>query len=122
MPQGPIAGTAYLKVDGQMYPLKGSLTVSISPVERNGIAGQDYVHGYQELPRVPYIEGDLSTVPGLSLEQLLTETDVTVVAQLANNMQYVLTSATCKGGFENNTRDGQVRVRWEGLTCEEMSL
>jgi hypothetical protein len=37
-------------------------------------------------------------------------------------MQYVLTSGTCKGGFENNTRDGQVRVRWEGLTCEEMSL
>jgi hypothetical protein len=55
MPQGPIAGTAYLKVDGQMYPLKGSLTVSITSVERNGIAGQDYVHGYQELPRVPYI-------------------------------------------------------------------
>ena len=53
MPQGPIAGTAYLKVDGAMYPLKGSLTVSISAVERNGIAGQDYVHGYQELPRVP---------------------------------------------------------------------
>ena len=40
----------------------------------------------------------------------------------ANQMQYVLTSATCKGGFENNTRDGQVRVRWEGLTCEETSL
>ena len=33
-----------------------------------------------------------------------------------------LTNATCKGGFENNTRDGQVRVRWEGLTCEEMAL
>ena len=28
------------------------------------IAGQDGVHGYQELPRVPYIEGDLSTMPG----------------------------------------------------------
>ncbi|WP_246755466.1 phage tail tube protein [Bradyrhizobium neotropicale] len=37
-------------------------------------------------------------------------------------MQYTLTGATCKGGFENNTRDGQVRVRWEGLTCEEVSL
>ena len=45
-----------------------------------------------------------------------------MVAQLANHMQYMLTSATCKGGFENNTRDGQVRVRWEGLTCEETSL
>ena len=63
MPQGPIAGTATIKVDGNMYPLKGNLTVSGSPLERTGIAGQDYVHGYQELPRVPYIECDLSTCP-----------------------------------------------------------
>src|ERR1700739_2258997 len=117
-----IAGIAFLTVDGDQLALRGNFTVSPSPVERTMIAGQDGVHGYQELPRVPYIEGDLSTVPGLSLETLLTRIDSTVVAQLANGMQYVLTSATCKGGFENNTRDGQVRVRWEGLTCEEMSL
>ena len=48
----------------------------------------------------PYIEGDLSTLPGFYLEDLLAETDVTVVAQLANNMQYILTGGTCKGGFQ----------------------
>ena len=117
-----IAGVAFITVNGEQMALRGNLTISPSAVERTMLAGQDGVHGYQELPRVPYIEGDLSTVPGLSLETLIAETDVTVVAQLANNMQYVLTSATCKGGFENNTRDGQVRVRWEGITCEEMSL
>ena len=117
-----IGGTAFLTVDGTQMALRGNFTVSPSSVERTMLAGQDGVHGYQELPRVPYIEGDLSTVPGLSLETLLAETDVTVVAQLANGLQYVLTNATCKGGFENNTRDGQVRVRWEGLTCEEMAL
>src|SRR6516162_6492614 len=79
-------------------------------------------YGWRGLPRVPYIEGDLSTLPGFYLEDLLQETDVTVVAQLANNMQYILTGGTCKGGFENNTRDGQVRVRWEGVTCQEVSL
>jgi hypothetical protein len=84
------------------------------------IAGQDGVHGYQELPRVPFIEGEISTVPGLSLENLITQTDVTVVAQLANYTTYTLTNATCKGGFEVATRDGQTRVRWEGLTCQEI--
>jgi len=84
------------------------------------IAGQDGVHGYQELPRVPYIEGDITTVPGLSLEALITQTDSTVVAQLANYTTYTLTNSVCKGGFEANTRDGQVRVRWEGLTCQEI--
>lgn len=117
-----IAGIAHLTVDGQQLALRGNFTVSPSPVERTMIAGQDAVHGYQELPRVPYIEGDISTLPDFYLEDLLDETDSTVIAQLANGMQYTLTGATCKGGFENNTRDGQVRVRWEGVTCEEVSL
>lgn len=117
-----IAGIAFLTVDGNQLALRGNFTVSPSAVERTMIAGQDGVHGYQELPRVPYIEGDLSTIPGMALEDLEAETDVTVVAQLANGMQYTLTGGTCKAGFENNTRDGQVRVRWEGLSCQEISI
>jgi hypothetical protein len=116
------AGIAFLTVDGNQLALRGNFTVSPSAVERTMIAGQDGIHGYQELPRVPYIEGDLSTVPGLLLDDLEAETNVTVVAQLANGMQYTLTGGTCKAALENNTRDGQVRVRWEGLACQEISL
>jgi hypothetical protein len=36
-----IAGVAFLKVDGQQYPLRGNFMVSPSAVERAGIAGQD---------------------------------------------------------------------------------
>jgi hypothetical protein len=116
------AGIAFLMVDGNQLPLRGNFTVSPSAVERTMIAGQDGVHGFQELPRVPYIEGDISLLPGINLEDLEAQTDVTVVAQLANNKQYTLTGGTCKGGFEGNTRDGQTRVRWEGLFCSEISL
>jgi len=116
------AGIAFLMIDGDQLPLRGNFTVSPSAVERTMIAGQDRVHGYQELPRVPYIEADISALPGLSLEDLEAQRDVTVVAQLANNMQYTLAGATCKSAFEENTRDGQFRVRWEGLWCEEIPL
>jgi hypothetical protein len=116
------AGIAFLKVDGNQMALRGNFTVSPSPVERTMIAGQDRVHGYQELPRVPYIEGDISTVPELSLEALENQFDSVVVAQLANGKQYTLSGASCKGGFEANTRDGQVRVRWEGIRCDEMNI
>jgi len=116
------AGIAFVSINGTQYALRGNLTVSPSPVERTMMADQDGVHGYQELPRVPYIEGDFSTLHELSLEDLLTQVDATVIAQCANRWEYVLHNATVKGGFEANTRDGQVRVRWEGLNCEEIEL
>ena len=115
------AGIAFLTVAGNQLRLRGNFTVSPSPVERTMIAGQDGVHGFQELPRVPYIEGDISTTPDMNLESLDGMTDVTVVAQLANGFSYSLISATCKAALEANTRDGQVRVRWEGIWCEEIS-
>jgi hypothetical protein len=116
------AGIAFVTVDGNQYALRGNFTVSPSVVERTMLAGQDGVHGYQELPRVPYIEGDLSAMPNLNLEDLEQQVDSTVVAQLANGKQYTLINSTCKAAFEENTRDGQVRVRWEGVGCQELNI
>lgn len=118
---GRIAGIAYLKVDGQQYPLRGSFTVSPSPTERTGIAGQDYVHGYTENPRVPYIEGDVSTTADVSTETLDAIISATVTAELANGKTYVLSNAWCKSAIEINTKDGQIRVRFEGTDLNEMS-
>jgi hypothetical protein len=114
-----IAGIAYLKVDGDLYPLRGNFTVSPSPTERTGLAGQDYVHGFQELPRVPYIEGDVSTTPEISWEDVALIFDSTVTAELANGKVYTLYQAWCRNAFELNTREGQARVRFEGVSCVE---
>jgi len=56
------------------------------------------------------------------LSDLEAQTNVTVVAQLANGMQYQLQDATCKSALEANTRDGQARVRWEGIQCIETGI
>jgi hypothetical protein len=117
-----IAGVAFITVNGNQMPLRGNLTVSPSAVERTMLAGQDGVHGYQEIPRVPYIEGDFSTMPDLAIEDLDGQVDVTVVASLANGRIYSLTEGVCKAGLEPNALDGQVRVRWEGTTCEELTV
>jgi hypothetical protein len=116
-----IAGVAFLKVDGAQFPLHGNFTVSPSAVERAGIAGQDYVHGYQELPRIPFIEGDVSLDPALSMEDIEAVTNATVTAELANGRVYVLREAWCKSALELNTREGTVRIRFEGTSCDEIS-
>lgn len=115
-----IAGVAYVYIDGQQYPLRGNLTVSIDTIEREGVPGQDGIHGYIERPRVPWIEGDFSDLNALSLEQLQDMDDVTVTAELANGKMYVLRNAWTSTAREFNAADGQATVRWEGYSSEEI--
>lgn len=115
-----LAGVAYVKVDGQQFELRGNFTVSPSAIQREGIAGQDGVHGYSENPRVPYISGDITMAVGLSVQDLDRMTEVTVTAELANGSTYVLRDAWTVSAHEINTKDGQVSVRWEGMSCEEL--
>jgi Phage tail tube protein len=79
-----IGGTAFLKVDGNQYPLRGNFTVSPNSVERTMVAGQDYAHGFTEVPRVPFIEGDISTLPDILFGTLEQMVNVTVTAELLN--------------------------------------
>jgi hypothetical protein len=116
-----IAGTAFVTVNGEQIALRGNLTVSPSAVERTMLAGQDGVHGYQELPRVPYVEGDFSTMPGLLVEDIDNQVNETVVVLAANGTIFSFTEAVCKAATEPNLRDGQMRIRWECVTCEEIT-
>lgn len=115
-----IAGVAFLKVDGNIYPLRGNLTVSPSVVERAMLAGQDYIHGYSELPRVPAISGDVSLDPALSMDDVERVVDATVTAELANGKVYVLREAACTSALDLNARDGMVRVAFQGVSCDEI--
>lgn len=115
-----IAEIAFLKVDANQYPLRGNFTVTPSVIERAGIAGQDYIHGYSELPRVPSIEGDVSTAVGLAVEDFEAQVNVTVTAELANGSTYVLREGWCVSALAINARDGMVRVKWEGVSCDEL--
>lgn len=115
-----IAGIAHVLVDGALYPLRGNFTVSPSAIERTGIAGQDDVHGFSELPRVPFIEGDITLDPRLNTDDIDQIISSTITAELANGHVYVLTEAWCRSALELNAHDGLVRVRWEGKTCVEL--
>lgn len=115
-----IAGVAFWKVDGRQLALRGNLMVSPSAMERTGIAGQDAVHGYSEMPRVPYIEGDVSLVEGTSVEDIDAVVDATITAELANGQVWVLRNAWRAQVSEINAREGQFKVRFEGEACTQI--
>jgi hypothetical protein len=114
-----IGGIAYVKYDGRQLPLRGNFTVSPSKTERTGVAGLDGVHGYTESPRVPYIEGDVSTTEDVSVEEIDAIENATVTAELANGKTYVLRQAYTKSAIEINAHDGSMKVRFEGMSCDE---
>lgn len=116
-----LGGTATLKVDGNQYALKGSLEVNPSRVKREGIAGQDYVHGYLENPIVPSIKGEFSTVPGLSTEDLELMNNVTVQADLANGSVYILAQAWTVAAYRIESQRGQLEIEWQGIHCDEIT-
>jgi Phage tail tube protein len=115
-----IAGVGSLTVDGVQIATRANLTVSPDPVEREMLAGQDRVHGYREMPRVPYIETDSSLQVDFPIESLILMINVTVIADLADGRIFVLREGVYKAPTEINTHDGQFKIRFEGVSCEEI--
>jgi hypothetical protein len=114
-----VAGIAFLKADGVQYDLVGNFSVSPSMIERAMLVGQDGVHGFSEMPRAPYIEGDIRLVAGLTVAQLDAMTNATVTAELATGAVVTLQQACTTAAHVINTRDGIVHVRWEGVDASE---
>jgi len=55
------------------------------------------------------------------MEAVAAIVNSTVTAELANGKTYVLREAWCRSAFELNTREGQTRVRFEGVSCDEIN-
>lgn len=120
MPQ-PISGTAFIKVDGLQYDLRGNCRVNIAAFTREGVVGLDRVHGYTQKPSIPYFEMDLTDQPTVSLEAIQNTTNATVTIELLNGKTYVLRQAWCANQPELNVDDGMFTVRFEGASGEELT-
>lgn len=114
------AGTVYLKVDGDQYRVKGSFTYNIGRPKREAIVGHDGVHGYKELPQAPHIEGEITDGSDVDLAKVFATVDATVTLELANGKVILLRNAWFAGEGQVGTEDGNIAVRFEGLSGEEV--
>lgn len=113
------AGVAYVNVSGTQLPVRANCTIHFATSVRTGIAGQDGVHGYSEMPAVPAIELDISNTEDVSAEAIQAMDDETVTATDASGKNYTLRNAWKSGTYELNTADGSVKVRFEGKGISE---
>jgi Phage tail tube protein len=115
-----IGGTMSIRVDGQQYEARGNFRVKGMAYSREGVAGQDFVHGYIETPIVPEISGDWSIGAQLSIQSIENITNSTAVAALANGVTYTLANCWAKSGSVIDCHDGKVEVVLQGLTLSEL--
>lgn len=113
-------GIIFLKVNGTMHSAKGSFTYNLGLPKRDAIVGADAVHGYKEVPQVAFIEGEITDNPNLDLEKLIKTENATVTLELAVGKVIVLREAWYASEGTGNTEEGNIGVRFEGISGEEI--
>jgi hypothetical protein len=113
-------GIIQFQVNGELYDAKGNFTYNLGRPVREAIIGADGVHGYKETPQVAFIEGEITDRGTLDLEKLVTLKDATGTLELANGKVIVLRDAWYAGEGTGNTEEGNLAVRLEGKSAEEI--
>lgn len=115
-----IGGIISLKINGDMYFAKGNFTYNLGLPKKEGVVGSDRVHGYKEVPQVPFIEGEITDRNELNLEDLVTLDEATVTLELANGKVIMLREGWYAGEGTGNTEEGNIALRIEGMSAEEV--
>jgi len=113
-------GIIFLQINGEIFDAKGNFTYNLGRPMREAIVGADTVHGYKETPQVAFIEGEITDRGTLDLNSLVMLTGATVTLELANGKVIVLRDAWFAGEGTGNTEEGNIAVRFEAQSAEEV--
>lgn len=116
-----IGGIIELKVSGNQYQAKGNFTYNLGIPKKEMVVGSDAVHGYKELPQVPYIEGAITDSPDILISELRSLRDVTVILRLANGKVISLEESVEASDGDVTTEEGEAQVRFEGTRATEIA-
>lgn len=113
-PNGLLAGTASLSIDGTTYMITADFKYKPASRKRESLSGMDGVHGYKESISPPYISFNLRDWGGLTVADINKMTDVTVVAELANGKTIIGRDMWTVEEQEVDSTEGKFDVRLEG--------
>lgn len=116
-----VAGLIQFKVDGVVYAAKGNFSYNLGRPKRDAIVGSDGVHGYKETPQVGFIEGAITDLGNLDLDALVTVRDSAVTLELGNGKLISLGDAWFAGEGTASSEEGEIAVRFEANSAEEVS-
>lgn len=113
-----LAGTCFIKVDGEQLELQGNLEFQLNTVTRETVLSTGGPAGYKETVAIPYIAGDFLVPKDFPVTKLMEGTAMTVTAECANGMVYTLSDAYAVSDIAFKPIDGVVTIRFEGTNGE----
>jgi hypothetical protein len=112
-----VGGIIQVKANGQIYSAKGDFTWNPGIAKTEAVIGTDGVHGWNATPRAALTEGRSTDRGGVrSVPQASTR--ATVYLDLANGRAFVLRDACFASDGTGHTDEGNMDVRFEGLSGE----
>lgn len=109
-----IAGTCYIKVDGEQLAIEGSVEFPMMDVTRETKLGSTGVAGFSETFIAPYVKCSAHLQKDFPLDTLKSGTDMTVTVECANGWVYTLQGAYLVGEIAINASDGLVSLEFNG--------
>lgn len=109
-----IAGTCFFKVDGQQLSLTGGIEVPMNTNVRDDVIGMAGDVDYKEAWRSPYVKGTFKVPKGFPVDKITTSDQMTITAELANGMVYVLSTAWLHGEANHNVEEGTADLEFHG--------
>lgn len=115
-----VAGKISFKIDGEIQFAKGAFDYNLGRDIKKMIVGHDTVHGNNALPQVPFIEGKITDRGDLDVPKLMDSEGVTITLDLANGKVISLRDAVYASEGGINTEEGEIEIRFEGMSAEEI--
>ena len=110
-----VAGTMYVKVDGEQLEISGGFECPLMDVKREAVMGSAGVAGYKETATKPYVKMTAVFTPEFPLEALQNGTAMTLTCELANGRVYTLSDAFVENEAAAKGDDGTIDLEFAGM-------
>lgn len=118
--QRRVGGTIAFKIAGEIQLAKGEFTYTPGGLKKTAVTGSDgKVHGYKDEPIVPMIEGVITDRRELKVQSIIDLDAVEISLDLANGKGFILRDAWYAGDGTVKTGEGEIPVKFEGISGVE---
>lgn len=113
-----LAGTCFVKVNGQQLELQGNMEFPLTLVQRETLLSTAGVAGFKETVVAPYVSGDFIVPTDFPIAEIKDSTAQTITVECANSMVYTLSDAYVTDVIAYKPVDGTLSIKWEGTNGE----